>query len=252
MKLPVELMQGKQKKLRALADRRGIIAAAAMDQRGSLRKAIAQARGVVEEKVTTQELGEFKAAVTKALTPHASAILLDPEWGMEATKQRAKGCGLLLAYEASGYDNTQPGRLPSFIPGQTVRKLVEAGADGIKVLLYYTPKESAQANAYKHDWIERVGAECALHGVPFFLELVSYDPSGGSTSTPEFAVQKPQLVIESITEFAKPQYLVDVFKAEIPVNLKFVTGSSLCKGTGVYSKPQALEAFRQLGKVVQG
>ena len=48
--------------------------------------------------------------MSRILTPHASAILLDPEYGLSAAKVRAKNAGLLLAYEKSGYDNTQPGR----------------------------------------------------------------------------------------------------------------------------------------------
>jgi len=49
---------------------------------------------------------EFKTLVTEVLTPHASAILLDPEWGLPASKRRAKNAGLLLAYEK--LDTTRP------------------------------------------------------------------------------------------------------------------------------------------------
>ena len=84
-------------------------------------------------------LEEFKTAVTRVLTPHASAILLDPEYGLPAAAARSKNAGLLLAYENSGYDNTQPGRLPDLLDIWSVRRLVAAGADCIKILLYYTP-----------------------------------------------------------------------------------------------------------------
>ena len=56
---------------------------------------------------------------TEVLTPHASAILLDPEWGLPASRKRAKNAGLLLAYEKTGYDKTGPGRLP--VEGQRPR-----------------------------------------------------------------------------------------------------------------------------------
>src|SRR5580765_8381112 len=100
----MRISPGKQKGLEAVSNDRGVIGAAAMDQRGSLKKAI-----------TDQMMAEFKEAVTRILTPHASAILLDPEYGLSATKVRAKNAGLLLAYEKSGYDNTQPGRLPDLL-----------------------------------------------------------------------------------------------------------------------------------------
>ena len=40
----MKLSEGKTKHMNALADDKGVIAAAAMDQRGSLRKSIASAR----------------------------------------------------------------------------------------------------------------------------------------------------------------------------------------------------------------
>ena len=112
----MRLSDGKARRMKALANQAGVIAAAAMDQRGSLQKSLAAAKGVDKKQVTDEMMSEFKVAVSKVLTPHASAILLDPEWGLPAAKARAKNAGLLLAYEASGYDNTQPGRLPDLLP----------------------------------------------------------------------------------------------------------------------------------------
>ena len=80
----MKITPGKQKGMKAVSDSRGVIAAAAMDQRGSLRSAIAKERGVDKKEVTDQMLSEFKTCVTRVLTPHASAILLDPEFGLEA------------------------------------------------------------------------------------------------------------------------------------------------------------------------
>src|SRR6185436_956252 len=107
---------GKLKHMKALSNKDGIIAAAAMDQRGSLKKSIAAAKGVDQKAISDDMMSEVKVAVSKILTPHASAILLDPEWGLPAAKARASNAGLLLAYEESGYDNTKPGRLPDLLP----------------------------------------------------------------------------------------------------------------------------------------
>ena len=49
--------------------------------------------------------------------------------------------GLLLAYEKTGYDANTPGRLPDLLDNWSVRRLKEAGADCIKILLYYNPVE---------------------------------------------------------------------------------------------------------------
>ena len=95
--------------MKAVSTETGTIAAAAMDQRGSLKKALGAA---TEGGATDAMMEEFKAIVTEVLTPHASAILLDPQWGIEPSRKRSSNAGLLLAYEESGYDNTRPGRLP--------------------------------------------------------------------------------------------------------------------------------------------
>src|ERR1700686_2087661 len=175
----MKLSEGKLRRMKAVSNERGVIAAAAMDQRGSLQKSLAVARGVDIKEITHEMMSEFKVAVSKALTPHASAILLDPEFGWEAAKARSKNAGLLLAYELSGYDNTRPGRLPDLLPHFSVKRIVDWGADAVKILIYYTPHEDAAVNDIKHAFVERIGAECETHSIPFFLEFVGYDPKGG-------------------------------------------------------------------------
>jgi len=237
--------EGKLKRMKALSNERGIIAAAAMDQRGSLQKSLAAARGVDVKEITPAMMSEFKVTVTKALTPHASAILLDPEFGLEATRARSRNAGLLLAYELSGYDNTRPGRLPDLLPHVSVKRIVGWGADAVKILIYYTPYEEASINDVKHAFIERIGAECETYEIPFFLEFVGYDPKGGDEKSFEFARHKPEIVKKSMEEFSKPQYKVDVLKVEVPVNAEYVEGSAVYKGQKAYSREEALKHFRE-------
>ncbi len=240
----MKITPGKQKGLEAVSNSRGVIAAAAMDQRGSLRSAIAKDKGVDKKAVTDQMMSEFKEAVVRVLTPHASAILLDPEFGLPAAKQRAKGCGLLLAYEKSGYDNTQPGRLPDLLDDYSVRRIVEAGADCVKILLYYSPTDPPHVNEIKHAWVERIGGECAAADVPFFLEFVGYE-EGLDEKGIEFARKKPDCVIGSMQEFSKDRYGVDIMKVEVPVNMAYVKGARACKGESAYTRDEAKEFFRK-------
>src|ERR1700720_3015354 len=163
------LSAGKLKHMKALSNKEGIIAAAAMDQRGSLQKSIASAKGVDAKAVTPEMMSEFKVAVSKILTPHATAILLDPEYGLDAAKARASNAGLLLAYEETGYDNSQPGRLPDLLPHESAARIKGQGANAVKVLIYYTPFEKHDINDIKHAFIERIGDECVSEGIPFFL-----------------------------------------------------------------------------------
>ena len=246
----MKITPGKSKGLQAVSNSRGVIAAAAMDQRGSLRSAIAKDKGIDKKAVTSEMMAEFKGAVVRVLTPHASAILLDPEFGLSAAKQRAKGCGLLLAYEKSGYDNTQPGRLPDLLEMYSVRRIVAAGADCVKILLYYSPFDPAPINEQKHAWTERIGAECQAADVPFFLELVGYD-EGMDEKGIEWARKKPECVVRSMEEFSKPQYGVDILKVEVPVNMAFVAGAKACKGESAYTRDQAKQYFLKAASVAK-
>jgi tagatose 1,6-diphosphate aldolase len=241
----MKLSEGKLKRMHALSNERGIIAAAAMDQRGSLQKSLAVGRGVDVKEITHDMMSEFKVAVSKVLTPHASAILLDPEFGLEAARARSKNAGLLLAYELSGYDNTRPGRLPDLLPHVSVKRIVDWGADAVKILIYYTPYEDASVNDTKHAFVERIGAECETYSIPFFLEFVGYDPKGGDEKGLEYAKAKPEIVKRSMEEFSKPQYMVDVLKVEVPVNAEYVEGSSVYRGQKAYSREEALKHFRE-------
>jgi tagatose 1,6-diphosphate aldolase len=237
---------GKLAGLRALSDERGVIAAAAMDQRGSLKKSLAKEKGVAE--MPDSALIEFKELVTEVLTKHASAILLDPEFGLPAARRR-NGKGLLLAYEKTGYDAAEPGRLPDLLDVWSVRRLKEAGADAIKILLYYTPYETTPINDLKHAWIERIGDECLAHDIPFFLEMVGYDAHGGDEKSVQYAKKKPEIVSGSMAEFGKSRYSVDVLKVEVPVQMEFVAGTKAFKGEAAYTRAQALEHFRDAAEM---
>jgi tagatose 1,6-diphosphate aldolase len=244
--MAIELTAGKLAGLKAVSNERNVIAAAAMDQRGSLQKSLAKAKGVSD--VPDSMLEDFKSMVTDTLTQYASAILLDPEFGLPATKKR-HGKGLLLAYEKTGYDATEEGRLPDLLDHWSVRRLKEAGADCVKVLLYYTPFEKAEINDQKHAFIERIGDECRAHDIPFFLEFVGYDVNGEGEKSLAYAKRKPEIVTASMKEFSKDVYGVDVLKVEVPVQMKFVEGTKAFSGEKAYTRDEALESFRQAAAV---
>ena len=245
----MSISEGKRQHLVALSNDMGVIAAAAMDQRGSLQKSIAAAKGITTKEVTQEMMEEFKVAVSKILTPHASAILLDPEYGLPAAAARSKNAGLLLAYEETGYDNTQPGRLPDLLPHVSAKRIKDMGGDAVKILIYYSPFEEAHLNDIKHAFVERIGSECEDNQIPFFLEFVGYDPKGGDEKGLEYAKIKPQVVIGSMQEFTKPHYKVDVLKVEVPVNANFVEGSLVFKGVAAQTKAEAMDLYRQAADV---
>lgn len=240
----LKLTEGKQQGLQALSTERGIIAALAIDQRSALRKLFTAASGRSVDEIPGEWLIEYKTHVSKLLTPYASAILLDPEYGLPAAAQRDSLAGLLLAYEKTGYDKAIPGRLPATLDGFSVARLKQSGADAVKVLLYYSPFSAAQINAKKYDWVHRVSEECIAEDVAFFLEIVCYHDEMDEKGT-EFARIKPDVVVRSVEEFCKPQYAVDVIKVGVPVNMKFVRSAKVAKEQALYTREEAVAHFRQ-------
>lgn len=209
-----------------------------MDQRSSLRQLLAAAASVEPAEVSDARLSEFKLSVTRALSEHASAILLDPEYGSEAAAARHASCGLLLTYESDGYENPRPHRMLQLMPEYSVRRLKDHGAHGIKVLLSWAPDGDRVSNDQKRVLIERIGAECDSVGLPFFLEPVVFDESGWKPRDADFLRHKPEWVRRTMEEFSAPQYSVDVLKVEFPVSAAAVEN-------GVFTRSDALEWFRR-------
>lgn len=233
----LKLSKAKKEAMDRLSTPEGLIGALAIDQRGALKKMI-HAEG---QEPTNDMITHFKTLVSEQLTPFASSILLDPEYGLEASQARDSKAGLLLAYEKTGYDATVPGRLPDLLNNWSVKQLKEQGADAIKFLLYYDVDEDASINHQKHVFIERLGSECLGEDIPFYLELLSYDQNIESNASKEFAAVKPHKVIEMMKEFSKPQYNVDVLKVEVPVDMNYVEGYG---EEVLYSKQEAAAFFK--------
>jgi tagatose 1,6-diphosphate aldolase len=220
------------------SDETGIIGALAIDQRGALKKMIAK----YKDEVTEQDIVDFKKIVSEELTPYATSILLDPEYGLPAADARAANAGLLLAYEKTGYDASTPGRLPDSLNVWSVKRLKQAGADACKFLLYYDVDETDAVNEQKKAYMERIGSECVSEGIPFFLELLSYDATIEDATSKEYAQRKPHKVNEMMKEFSDPRYNVDVLKVEVPVNMNYVEGFGK---EVVYTRAEALNIFKE-------
>lgn len=222
------------KDLSKLVDQNGIYAAVAVDQRGAMRR-------LLGDKGTPENLALFKKLVAEVLTPEGSSFLVDPEYGSDAMKANAETSGLIVSYEQTGYIKDRPGRLPRLIEDQSVRRLVEQGADAVKFLLYYDVDESDEINQHKQAIIERVGSECKAENIPFLLEILTYDDEIGDEKGEAFAKVKPHKVNEAMKLFSEPRFGVDTLKVEIPVNMNFVEGFG---STAVMTKEEAAEAFK--------
>lgn len=230
----------KRKKMEKLSDSKGIISALAFDQRGALKKMMAKYQ---EADATAEQIETLKTLVSEELTPYSSAILLDPEYGLPAAQARKAESGLLLAYEKTGYDTTATSRLPDCLDEWSVKRMKEAGADAVKFLLYYDADGDAQINVQKQAYIERIGSECQAEGLPFFLEILSYDEHITDNMGTEYAKVKPHKVIEAMKIFSDDRFGIDVLKVEVPVNMNFVDGFG--QGESLYTREEAAAYFHE-------
>lgn len=231
--------QNKTAAISQLSNEQGVISALAFDQRGALKRMMAKYQ---TGEPTVEQIEQLKVLVAEELTQYASSILLDPEYGLPATEARNKNCGLLLAYEKTGYDVNAKGRLPDCLVEWSAKRLKEQGADAVKFLLYYDVDDEEQINIQKQAYIERIGSECVAEDIPFFLEVLSYDDNIADNGSVEFAKVKPRKVNEAMKLFSEPRFNVDVLKVEVPVNMKYVEG--FADGEVVYTKEEAAKHFR--------
>ena len=231
--------QNKTAAISQLSNEQGVISALAFDQRGALKRMMAKYQ---TGEPTVEQIEQLKVLVAEELTQYASSILLDPEYGLPATEARNKKCGLLLAYEKTGYDVNAKGRLPDCLVEWSAKRLKEQGVDAVKFLLYYDVDDEEQINIQKQAYIERIGSECVAEDIPFFLEVLSYDDNIADNGSVEFAKVKPRKVNEAMKLFSEPRFNVDVLKVEVPVNMKYVEG--FADGEVVYTKEEAAQHFR--------
>ncbi|GAA0486641.1 tagatose-bisphosphate aldolase [Salinibacillus aidingensis] len=218
----MKLTPGKKRGLDAISNHNHIVLATAMDQRGSLGKMI---KSFNENISYGDGLTNFKVGVSEVLGNQSSSLLLDPEYGWKAAEKLEDSRGLIMAYEKTGYDTSEKGRLPNLVDFYAVQDLANSGADAIKLLVYYDTEEEEKYNNIKKTLIKRVGDECKENDVLFILEPVSYSADGLDSKGVEFAKRKPQIVEYFMEEFSKEEYGIDLLKVEVPVQVFHIEGN---------------------------
>jgi tagatose 1,6-diphosphate aldolase len=212
----VKLGAGKWWGMRRLADAGGRWKMIAIDQRTPLMQPIARLRGAAEADYS--DVAAVKAVVTRHLAPHASAMLLDPNYAYpRCIAEMPPQVGLCLSLEHHVTEDGDGGRSSSTIPGWSVAKIRRIGGDAVKLLVWYRPDAHESVRERQRAFVRRVGAECAAHDVVLLLELLVYplpsDPPGFA------AANRARLVRESMRDFADPAYGVDIYKLEPPAPL---------------------------------
>jgi tagatose 1,6-diphosphate aldolase len=239
---------GKNRGLARLADDKGHFTMVALDQRPPLFAAIAKARRITPGEVTFEDMLKAKRLLVEALAEDASSMLFDPNFALPAAIDiLPKKTGLIMTLEEHRVVETPEGRKSRQIDNWNVDKIRQIGADGVKVLAWYRPDAGQDVREHQKGFVRSVGEDCRRHDIPYVLELLVYPFSGSQNYTADY-VESPDkradLVIESVREFAKPEYRVDLFKLETPL-----PAASLPSPDGSDAAKQAASQFEAVGSI---
>jgi tagatose 1,6-diphosphate aldolase len=203
------ITQGKLNGLENISNKAGFFIIAALDHRNSLKRMISPMEA---ENVPSSIVQTIKTEFTKSLAPNVSAVLLDPEYGLNASdKKYRKAAGLIMSLEESGFVERGERRYTELLADWNVKKSKEAKADAVKVLLYYRPDdESSEAQL---NLVKRVGKMCKDFDMLFICEPFVYSLKGEA----DFGSNLPHFVVETAEELSE---YVDVLKLQFPGDVK--------------------------------
>jgi tagatose 1,6-diphosphate aldolase len=198
---------------------RGVFAILAVDHRDALRVMLDRER---PETVPAAQLTQIKLSIVRQLGRLATAILLDPVYGLgQSIVQDAlpSNTAILSALEEQGYLGDPYSRQTKMLEGWGVEKAKMLGASGVKVLLFYHP-QTGETTERQEKLVQELAAECQQFDIPLFLEPILYSPDPMvSKDSPGFAAQRPKLMAETVRRLGALN--PDVLKLEFPVDCKY-------------------------------
>ncbi|OLB65707.1 MAG: hypothetical protein AUI10_05625 [Actinobacteria bacterium 13_2_20CM_2_72_6] len=199
-----------------IANSNGTFAILAMDQRGTLRSMLDKAG----RPSTAEELSAFKVDVIGALSPLATGVLTDVEYGVgpvRAAGALAPGVGLLIASERSPQPTWNGEQRTQYLAAERGPAFVaEHGGTAVKFLVRWRPDRPAAPGEpdlarEALDAVAAVIADCRSYGLPSVIEpLVTALPGEAPLSPP----QQARLVVRSAELLA--QLKPDLLKLEWP------------------------------------
>ena len=205
--------------LAAVAGQDGTLAIVAMDQRNTLRRMLA----AVSRPTDPGELRSFKADVVQALSPAASAVLLDPEFGVPAVREAgvmAAGCATLVAVEPAERDSWAGEPRARRDPERTASWVRDMGGDAVKLLVQLRPDRPHRPGepdlaAEVVQVVQAVVDDCAAAGVPSVVETLLYRLPG---EDPLPDRRRADLIAESARILTETR--PDLLKLEYPVDAR--------------------------------
>ncbi len=226
---------GLRRRLLRLGGPDGVMAGIAIDHRDSLRVYL-EKRGLIG--LTAADLRRIKLALTRALAPAATALMLDAELGALAFELGAipASTGLIMPLEAQGYEVAGDGRTTSLLDDFSPARALVYGADACKLLLPY--RADHEVSAASQDALARaVALSCHELGLPLVLEPVVYRWS--TESRADYAAAYPGLLLDAVRRLQPLG--ADLLKVGFPVLDLAATG-----------EPEAVAACRALADACAG
>jgi sulfofructosephosphate aldolase len=189
-----------------LARPSGALAMVAVDQREALRGMFAAHQ---ETAVPDSQLTQFKVDVARELSPYASALLVDQEFGIDAIidqKVLAPTCGLIAAADLlvgpAGGAATDTAVDPDVDP----LRMRDIGSVGLKFLVLWRNDESPESRLKLVDEFNQL---CAKSGLPSIIEVIVKPPTDSSRS-----FDREEELIIAAKEAST--WSADLYKAEVP------------------------------------
>jgi tagatose-1,6-bisphosphate aldolase len=204
-----------RKTLADIALDNGVFAIIAMDQRNTLKRMFK----AVDIDASEEDLRGAKADVARTLTPAASAILLDPTYGVPAVTEAhvlAPGCGLLVAAEPSIRNSYNGEPRTHRDPELNASWVAAQGGDAVKFLVQLRADRSIPTTGEPDlvrevlDVCREIIADCNSAGLPSVIENLVYELPGEHLS----GKAKENAIISAAS--ALDELDIDLLKLEYP------------------------------------
>ena len=195
-----------RKPLTALARPSGALAMVAVDQREALRGMFAAHQSTP---VLDSQLTQFKVDVARELSPYASALLVDQEFGIDAIidqKVLKNSCGLIAAADLLVGPPGGAATDTAIDPDVDPIRMSDIGSVGLKFLILWRNDESPDMRA---QLVEDFNKLCQISGLPSIVEIIVKPPRD---TTKGFNREEEIIIAAREAATWKP----DLYKAEVP------------------------------------
>lgn len=189
--------------LDALARASGTFLMVAMDQRESLRTMLAE-HG---HDATDERIVQFKLAVTRELSPHASALLVDSEYGwfdrIVSEQLVAPSCGVIMAVDAL---DQEPGAIVEETSLDETVDVAAAAAAGVVALKLLVIWRDDMQRTRRIEMSHAFSELARSHGLLSVLEPVVRGPEG---------FDREAAIVEAARELSVTG--CDLYKCQVPL-----------------------------------